>query len=248
MNPYSSLCDDLGVYSYINTKMELPSSRETILHYFEMLRKHYPQMSDFDCRDNTEFTLEEDREQGSYRWVTLEPRRLCVGYFNPREIEDAVKLHEHVLETVPYHLDFNPLDCEALDVLFAFDFLYTGNHDEVVAEALGLSTTLENMLQLPGSKVINYEPSLMLALEDNCRLQCRMSIETRTNAYQIRTGQFPDAPISVYFTVRQYWGRQPFDTFLESYRNQKQVCQDLVDNHIIPAVIRPLAQTIAAKQ
>jgi hypothetical protein len=101
---------------------------------------------------------------------------------------------------------------------------------------------------MPGARVLNYEPSLMLALEDTCRLQCRLSIETRTNAYQIRTGQFPDAPISVYFTVRQYWGRQPYKTLLESYQNQRKVCQDLVDNQIIPAVVRPLAQTIAAKQ
>ena len=122
----------------------------------------------------------------------------------------------------PFHLDFNPLDCEALDVLFAFDFMFSGNHDEVVAEALGLNTTLESLLQMPGSRVINYEPSLMLALDEACRLQCRLSIETRTNAYQIRTGQFPEAPISVYFTVRQYWGRQPFKDFGESYRNQRR--------------------------
>ena len=75
-------------------------------------------------------------------------------------------------------------------VLFAFDFMFTGNHDEVVAEALGLNTTLESLLQMPGSRVINYEPSLMLSLEESCRLQCRLNIETRTNAYQIRTGQF----------------------------------------------------------
>src|SRR5262245_40212367 len=248
MNPYSSLCDDFGVYVYVNTKMDLPSGRETILHFFDRLRKTYPTKTDFDRRENGEFVLEEDREQGSYRWVTVENRRLCIGYVNPPEVEAADQLNEMVLENAPYHLDCGPLDCEALDVLFAFDFLYTGNHDEVVAEALGLNTTLENLLQLPGSRVLNYEPSLMLALEDTCRLQCRLSIETRTNAYQIRTGQFPEAPISVYFTVRQYWGRQPYKTFLESYQNQRRVCQELVDSHIIPAVVRPLAQTIAAKQ
>ena len=42
-----------------------------------------------------------------------------------------------------------------------------------------------------------------------CRLQCRLAIETRTNAYQVRTGEFPDDQISVYFTVRQYWGTGP---------------------------------------
>jgi len=248
MNPYSSLCDDFGVYVYVNTKMDLPSGREAVLHFFDGMRKAYPQLNDFEHRESGEFVLEEDREQGSYRWVTLESRRLCSGFVNPPELDGADALHEHVLEVAPYHLDFSALDCEALDVLFAFDFMYSGNHDEVVAEALGLHTTLESLLQMPGTRVINYEPSVMLALDENCRLQCRMSIETRTNAYQIRTGNFPEAPISVYFTVRQYWARSPYKDFVESYRNQRKLCQELVDSHIIPSVVRPLAQTIAAKQ
>jgi hypothetical protein len=248
MNPYSSLCDDFGVYVYLNTKMELPSNRETILHFFDSLQKTYPQMTDFDCRENGEYVLEEDREQGSYRWVTFESKRLSSGYVNPAEVEAADSYHERLLELAPYHLDLNPLDCEALDVLFAFDFMFSGNHDEVVAEALGMNTTLESLLQVAGTKVINFEPSVMLSLDENCRLQCRLSVETRTNAYQIRTGQFPEAPISVYFTVRQYWGRQPYKTFGESYKNQRKTVQELVDQHIIPAVIRPVAQAIAAKQ
>jgi hypothetical protein len=248
MNPYSSLCDDFGVYVYLNTKMELPTKRETVLHFFDSLQKTFPQMTDFECRESGEFVLEEDREQGSYRWVTLEPRRLCTGFVNPPELEDADQQHERVLELAPYHLDFSFLDCEAMDVLFAFDFMFTGNHDEVVAEALGTNTTLEKLIQMPGGRVINYEPSLMLALDDQCRLQCRLSVETRTNAYQIRTGQFPESPISVYFTVRQYWGRQGYKTFGESYQNQRRICQELVDSHIVPAVVRPLSETISAKQ
>ena len=248
MNPYSSLCDDFGIYVYTNTKMELPNRRETVLHFFDSLQKTFPQMTDFDKRETGEFVLEEDREQGSYRWVTLETQRICTGYVNPPNIEAADTQHERVLELAPYHLDFSPLDCEALDVLFAFDFMFTGNHDEVVAEALGLNTTLQNLMEMPGTRVLNYEPALMLALDETCRLQCRLNIETRTNAYQIRTGQFPEAPISVYFTVRQYWGRSPYKTFVESYQNQRRICQELVDNQIIPAVVRPLAQTIAAKQ
>jgi hypothetical protein len=248
MNPYGSLCDDFGIYVYLNTKMELSSSRETVLHFFESLRKTFPQMTDFERRESGEYVLEEDRDLGSYRWVTLETRRLCSGYVNPPTVEAADTQHERILTVAPPHLGLDPLDCEAMDVLFAFDFVFTGNHDEVVAEALGVNTTLESLLQLPGSRVINYEPSLMLSLDESCRLQSRLSIETRTNAYQIRTGQFPEAPISVYFTVRQYWGRQPFDTFAESYQNQRRICQELVDNHIIPGVVRPLAQTIAAKQ
>src|SRR6266404_828727 len=76
MNPYSSLCDDFGVYVWLTSKMELPAGRETILHFFDSLQKTFPQMTDFDCRDNGEYVLEENREQGSYRWVTLETRRI----------------------------------------------------------------------------------------------------------------------------------------------------------------------------
>jgi hypothetical protein len=96
--------------------------------------------------------------------------------------------------------------------------------------------------------VLGYEPSLMLALDDTCRLQCRLNIETRTNAYQIRTNQFPEAPITVYFTVRQYWAKQTGKTFIEGYQNQRKICQELVDQHIIPAVIKPLSQTIENKR
>jgi hypothetical protein len=247
MNPYGSLSDDFGVYVYLNTKMELNTRRESVLHFFDSLQKTFPTMTDFDCRETGEYVLEEDRELGSYRWVTLENKRFCSGIVNPTNLEAADAHHERVLEVAPFHLDFSPLDCEALDVLFAFDFIYTGNHDEVVAEALGLSA-LEPLAQMPGSKVLNYEPSLMVSLDDTCRLQCRLNIETRTNAYQIRTGHFPDAPISVYFTVRQYWGRQGSKTFIESYRSQRKLCQELVDAHILPAVIRPLAQAITNKQ
>src|SRR5262249_40218138 len=148
----------------------------------------------------------------------------------------------------PYHLDIPPIDCEALDTLFSFDFVYSGNHDEVVAEALAAHSALDGVMQLPNSRVLNFEPQLLLPLDENCRLQGRLSSERRTNASQVRTSQYPEAPISVYFTVRQYWGKQPYKTFLESYRNQRRLCQELVDSHLVPSVLRPLQQTIANKQ
>src|SRR6266508_382185 len=108
MNPYSSLCDDFGVYVYLNTKMPLPSGREAVLHFFDSLRKTYPTMTDVDGRDSGEFVLEEDREQGSYRWVTLEQKRLCAGYVNPPALENADTMHALGLESAPYPLDFTP--------------------------------------------------------------------------------------------------------------------------------------------
>jgi hypothetical protein len=248
MNSYAAVCDDFGLYVYLNTKMELPTRRETVLHFFDTIQKAFPQMTDFEVRESGEYVLEEDRDQGSYRWVTLENRRLASGFVNPPTLEAADSQHERILETAPYHLDFSPLDCEALDVVFAFDFVYPGNHDEVVAEALAVNTPLDSLVQHATAQVINFEPALMLALDDTFRLQCRLAVETRTTTYQVRTGQFPDAPISVYFTVRQYWGRQQAKTFTESFHNQRRLCQELVDAHIMPNILKPLAQAIAAKQ
>src|SRR5260370_29714 len=85
MTPYSSLCDDFGVYVYLNTKMPLPTGRETVLHFFDGLRKTYPLMTDFDVRESGEYRLERDREQGSYRWVTLESKRPLACYAIPRK-------------------------------------------------------------------------------------------------------------------------------------------------------------------
>jgi hypothetical protein len=152
-----------------------------------------------------------------------------------------------VLELAPHLLTISLLDCEALDLMFGFDFTYEGNHDEVVAEALGLGSGLEGLLEVPGARVINFEPSVTLALDESCRLQCRLSLETRTNAYQIRTGEFAEDQISVYFTVRQYWGTGPDQSYLESFRRQREIGEDIVQRKIIPRVVRPLAQAIASR-
>jgi len=248
MNSYASLCDDFGVSTYLHGKLDMPSNRETVLHFFEAVQKAFPKMTDFDKRNEDEFLLEEDREAGSYRWTSLDKRRLCAGFVNPPTLDDADAHIERILELAPYHLDLTNMQTELMDVLYYFDFLYQGNHDEVVAEALASGTPLEGLSQMPAARVLHYQPTIMLALDDTCQLQCRLSIETRTSAYQVRTGQFPETPISVYFTVRQFWGKQPFKTYAESYQNQRRLLDELVNTYVIPNIINPLAKAISAKQ
>jgi hypothetical protein len=248
MNSYGSLCDDFGVSAYLIGKVEMPTGRETVLHFFEAVQKAFPRMTEFEKRDNGEYTLEEDRDAGSYRWASLDARRLCTGFVNPPALEDADEHNQRVLEMAGYHLDLHGLQTDALDALYYFDFLYQGNHDEVVAEALAANTPLEGLTQLPGGRVLHYQPTLMMALDETCQLQGRLSIETRTNAYQVRTGQFNESPISVYFTVRQFWGKQPYKTFVESYQNQRRLLDELVTQYVVPNVIAPLQKVIGAKQ
>jgi len=95
--------------------------------------------------------------------------------------------------------------------------------------------------------VINYEPSLTVALDDECRLQCRWSVETRTNAYQVRIGEYPEEQISVYVTARQYGSLSPDTTFVETLDQLSKVCSDMLENHVIEYVLQPLARAISMK-
>jgi hypothetical protein len=247
MNRYICDADQFYVNLHLNTEMELPNNRDTVLHFFEQMKKGFPELRNFYSRENGDLVLEGDKEQQSYRWLAIEPRRLCSGQFNPEALEDAYRQHDLVLDLAPHLLTISVLDCEALDLMYGFDFNYEGNHDEVVAEALGVGHGLEGLFEQPSVQVINYEPSLTLALNDSCQLQCRLAIETRTNAYQVRTREFGDDQISIYFTVRQYWGKGPDVSFVESLRRQREVGEEMIQKSVLPKIVKPLAQAIAAR-
>ena len=247
MNPYGSFADDFYVNVNLNTEMKLPDGRETILGFFERVQKSYPTMRNFYTRENGDFVLEEDKEQGHQRWLSLEPRRVCSGYVNPDAMESALAQHALVLELVPYMLSVSPLDCEALDFMLGFDFSYRGNHDALVAEALGAGHALESMLEIPGAQMLNFEPSITISLEESCRQQARLMIETRTNAYQVRRGEFPEDQISVYFTVRQYGSLEADQSYVETLKRLRDQSDYLMETYVIDQVLQPLAQAIATK-
>ena len=247
MHAYSSLADEFYVNMNLSTEMKLPEGRETILNFFERVQKSYPSMRNFYTRENGDFVLEEDKDQGHQRWLSLEPRRVCSGYSSPPDVDDAFAQHELVLQLVPYMLSLSPLDCEALDYMMGFDFTYIGNHDQLVADALGAGHMLEGMLELPDAKVLNFEPSMTISLEEECRMQARLMIETRTNAYQVRRGDFPEEQISVFFTVRQYGSLDTEKSFEETLLTLKNKSEDLMDEYVVEQVLRPLAQAIATR-
>jgi hypothetical protein len=152
-----------------------------------------------------------------------------------------------VLDLVPYMLSVSPLDCEALDFMVGFDFSYRGNHDALVAEALGASSAMDSLLELPGSQILNFEPSVTISLDESCRRQARLMIETRTNAYQVRRGEFPEDQISVYFTVRQYGSLNSDNSYEATLRQLRQQCEQLLERYVIDQVLRPLQQAISTK-
>ena len=89
------------------------------------------------------------------------------------------------------------------------------------------------------------EPCFGLA--DDCRVQCRLSVETRTSAYHVRVGDFPEEQLSVYLTARRYGSLDPGETFNAVMHRLTAICQELVDEHVRDQVLRPLQETIAFK-
>ncbi len=158
-----------------------------------------------------------------------------------------MQLHRSIMDTVPYALAVSPLDCESLNVMFGFDYTYRGNHNQLVAEALGLAPALERFAEIPGAKIVSFEPSLQIALDPECRVQCRLSFETRTSAYHVRTGEFPEEQLSVYVTARRYGSFDPGEDLNEVITRLGKLCCEVVDDHIVDYILRPLQQAIALR-
>jgi hypothetical protein len=98
---------------------------------------------------------------------------------------------------------------------------------------------------MAGTTFISNEPALTFAVDDECRTQCRVNVETRTNAYQIRTGEFQDEQVSVYVTARQYGSLPADETYVEIVDRLAKLCREVVDGYVVDGVLQPLARAIA---
>ena len=246
-NPYSAFCEDFYVNMRLGSHLALPHQRETLLHFFERIQKEIPSMTRFRKNDNNEFNLEEDRGSQSYRWMSLESRRLSSGYVNPTNIESALKLHHFILELAPYHLGISPVEIDYLDVLFGFDLAFSGNHDEIIAESLLTDSPLNCISEESGAKPVDVQPTVTVALSEDCRLQARIDVVTRTNSYQVRTGDYSDDVISVYLILRRYWGDRPRQSTQQLLSEMSERAEGLCDKYLVPRILRPISSAIASR-
>ena len=64
---FSSVCDEFYASSRLFLKLDMPLERETVLHFFDRIRKEFPTMSRFHRRDDGCPVLEEEPEIGVSR-------------------------------------------------------------------------------------------------------------------------------------------------------------------------------------
>ena len=116
-----------------------------------------------------------------------------------------------------------------------------------MAEALGLTPAFERLSEIAGARLVSLDPAIQFSLDEDCRVQCRISIESRTNIFHVRTGEFPEEQLSVYLTVRRYGSLEPGQTFVQAIRPLQEHAERIVEEHLVDNVLVPLQQTIAIK-
>jgi hypothetical protein len=244
-NPYNAFCEDFYVNMRLGSQLNLPHNRETILHFFEQVQKGFPGMTRFRKTDNGELNLEEDRSRESYRWMSVETKRLSSGHVNPAGVEDAMKLHKLLLNIAPHQLGISPVEIDYLDVLFGFDLEFSGNHDEIIAESLFAESPLTCLNEEQGAKPVDFQPTVTVALSEDCRLQARIDVMPRP-VYAL-VGDYSDEVISVYLILRRYWGDRPKQPINELLSEMAQRADELCSTHIVPKVLKPISAAISSR-
>jgi hypothetical protein len=247
MNPYGSLSDDFYANVTLQTEMDLPTGRDSVLHFFEQMQRRFPKLQHFYQRERGEFILEEEKEHGAYRWVAVESRRISSGVVNPNSLEEAMEQHREVLEMAPYMLSVSRLDCEAVSLMYGFDYAYRGNHNQLLADAIGLPVGLEPITQRPGSQLMAYEPMVQISLDDVFRTHARINFEPRTGSVPQRGPEFSDELLSVYITVRRFDSLRPDELFVDELCRLDTLTRELMDNYVVEHILKPLQNSIAIR-
>jgi len=225
-------------------------SRETLLHFFERIRRAFPALHRLRRRDDGALVLDEEgpESQASRRLLRVDGHALKLGYYSPPSIEAVDQFATLVLEQAPHHLSLSDLDFEHLEVAIGFDLEFRGNHDELVAEALFSDHPLLNALAADGQHVIDCQPFFGIALSADCELQAFVEIKGRTSAFEVRSGEYEPTPLSVYATVRRYWTPGRVEDLAAAHRGLLRQAEQLASARVVPHVVQPLAEAIASRR
>lgn len=237
-----ALCSDHYVNQKLSLKLDLPSSRETVLHMFDRVRRDLPSMERFKRYDD-ELALESVEADSRYSWLALGKTAIRSGWVNPGEFDEAYRLHRLILELAPYYLSISPLDVDSLELMFGTDIEASRNRNEVVLDALYGGSPLREVVG-DDELLLDVQPFLGFALEPACGRQAFVEIKTRTKTPDIAAGRFEAEPISIYLTVRSYG---PFRTIEDLERAFAGLAADgerLVADRVIPHVVQPIREAL----
>ncbi|MGP1310799.1 MAG: hypothetical protein ACTS27_11430 [Phycisphaerales bacterium] len=273
---YGALCSGFTASQKLVVSMALPSDREPVLGLFERVRKQRPALGRFK-RYSNELALESGPlASDSEEWLALRKRSVRSGVVNPPSMKSAKDLQRLVLETSPFYLGINPLEIERLEVSFAFEMEASGNHNQIVAEALlgngPLAKFVEREMEERGAQALDVQPFIGLAFGKDLGVEAYLELRTKAGpslgADQAR-GEFDDAfaadggiefdagdddsdeaetdePITVYLTVRRVGPAGSVDDLPTWLDELWAHAERLTDERVAPLILKPLRRAIAS--
>ncbi|MBN2560523.1 MAG: hypothetical protein JXQ75_06300 [Phycisphaerae bacterium] len=247
---FGAHCDDFHIATRLFLKLDLALQRETVLHFFDSVKREFPTMRKLRRREDGSLLLEEDEAaDGSRRWLRLDEGAIRLGYHNPPRSEDAQRLGQVVLKMAPYHLTLDDLDYDHLEVVYGFDLEYRGNHDQLVADTLYADSPFAALLNHDSvSHAIDAQPFVGMAVSESCDTQVYVEVKSRTSTFEVRTQQYEPQQLSVFLTVRRYWGFAEAGSIGEAHRELTRCAEDWAVDRVVPLFVNPLADAIASRR
>jgi hypothetical protein len=245
---FGALCADFYIDQKLSLKLDLPTSRETLLHMFDRVRKSEPTMNRFRRYDG-ELVLESPREDGEHKWMTLRRCSVRTGHANPPSMEDGYRLHRLVLEVVPYHLGISPIDVDYLELMFGFDLECQANHDEVVFDALFRDSPVANLVEIPEDgpgRVLDVQPLFGMSLCESGDLQAFFEVKTRPKSRRGDDSRYRDEPISLFLTLRRYGPVEKVEDLRDMFEELRRRCEQLAAERLVPDLLQPIARQITS--
>ncbi len=246
---FGAHCDDFHVAARLFLKLDLATQRETVLHFFDSVKREFPGMRRLRRRDDGTLILEENAtDGGTRRWLRLDDAAVRLGYHNPPSPDDARRFGRVVLKMAPFHLTLGELDYDHLEVVYEFDLEYRGNHDQLVADALYGDGPLASLFSCESvHHTIDVQPFLGMSVSEHCDMQVYIEVKSRTSTFEVRTQQFETQPLSVFLTVRRYWGFTETGSLEEAHTDMTECADEWAADRVVPLVVNPLAQAIASR-
>jgi len=246
LDSLTALCTDFYVNQKVSLKMDLPTSRESLLDMFDRVRRDQPGMDRFQ-RYEDELALESPESDSQYNWLALSQTAIRSGWVNPASLQEAYKLHRLILEIAPYYLSISSLDVEFAELVFGFDLEAETNRNEVVFDALLANTPLEALVDAERESLLDVQPFIGFSLSHRCDVQAFVEVKTRTGAREIATGRFDNEPISVYLTVRRFGPFRTLEDFVGSFGTLAGHAERLAEDRVIPAVVMPIREALLSR-
>lgn len=246
--PFGAQCDDYHIAGRLFLKLDLALERETVLHFFDSVKREFPALRKLRRREDGSLLLEEeDREGAGRRWLRLDEGTIRLGCHHPPRTEEAREFGQSVLKMAPYHLTLGELDYDHLEVVYGFDLEYAGNHDQLVADTLYADGPLGGLLNHESvTHAIDAQPFLGVAVSASCDTQVYIEVKSHTSAYEIRTQHYDEQQLSVFLTVRRYWGLAEAASLTDTHRELTAIAETWAAERVVPLIVNPLALAIAS--